>query len=367
MRIGLAGGGTGGHVYPAIAVAARLRAQQAQRGEPLELLYYGTATGVEHGIAQAEGIPFRAVPAAQVRVRKPWLMARGLFQLWNGTRTARRMIEQDRPDAIFATGGYAAAPIGRAAKQAGVPLIVFLPDAHPGWAVRFLTRYATTIACAVDAAVPVLPDGKTVVTGYPVRAQFAEATREDGTRAFALDPALPTVLVTGGSLGARAINNAVAAALPAWLGVAQVIHICGPRDQATLAALRDRLTEVERSRYHLQPYTEEMASAMAAADLAVMRAGASTLGELSVTGLPAVVVPGSYSDQSVNAEYLARRGAAVHLPEARIEELESLVLDLLNDATRREAMAQAMRALAKPGAADDLARLIREQAGEVAA
>jgi UDP-N-acetylglucosamine--N-acetylmuramyl-(pentapeptide) pyrophosphoryl-undecaprenol N-acetylglucosamine transferase len=357
MRLALAGGGTGGHVYPAIAVAERLR----ERGE-VELLYYGTEHGAERRIAEQEGIPFRTVPAAQVRVRKPWLIARGLLQLWQGSRTARRMLEADRPGAIFATGGYAAAPLGRAAKQAGIPLVVFLPDAHPGWAVRFMARYATVVACAVEAATDRLPPDKTVVTGYPVRRQFLEANREAGIRAFDLDTSLPTVLVTGGSLGARAINTAVAAALPRWLQHGQVIHVCGRGHAADLEAVRAGLSEPARGRYHLVPYTDAMASAMAAADLAVTRAGASALGELSAMGLPAVVVPGNYSDQGLNADYLAARGAIVHLPEDRIHELESVVLDLLRDAGIRAEMARAMRALARPDAAEQLADLVWAQA-----
>ncbi len=362
MRIGLAGGGTGGHVYPVIAVAARLRAQQAERGESLELLYYGTAKGVEYGIAQSEGIPFRAVPAAQVRVRKPWLMARGLFQLWNGTRIARRMIEQDRPDAIFATGGYAAAPIGRAAKQAGVPLIVFLPDAHPGWAVRFLARYAAKVACSVEQSVSELPVGRTVVTGYPVREQFLGATREEGIARFNLDPTLKTVLVAGGSLGAHQINLAVAGMLRTLLEQAQVIHISGADEDHWLQRERDRLPEWLRSRYHLHAYTDDMACAMRAADLAVMRAGASTLGELPVCGLPAIVIPGTFSDQHLNAAYLAATGATVTLLTPRLDELGPLITGLLEDAARREAMATAMRALAQPEAAERLATLLREVA-----
>ena len=357
MKIALAGGGTGGHVYPALAVAERLRATPG-----VELTYYGTVTGAEHELATREGIPFRAVPAAQVRVRKPLAMAKGLFRLWQGTRAARRMLEAERPGAVFATGGYAAAPVGRAAKQAGIPLVVFLPDATPGWAVKFLARYATTVACAVDSALDALPRAKCVVTGYPLRAQFAEATREEGQRRFGLDTSLPTVLVAGGSLGARAINDAVVAALPAWLEAAQVVHICGRAEESRLAELARGLPERFHSRYHLLGYTEEMAYAMAAADIAVMRAGASTLGELSASGLPGIVIPGAFSDQSANAEYLAQRGAAVHLPQARIAELDTLVLELLRSDDRRGAMAQAMRGLARPDAAEHLATIVRDLA-----
>lgn len=353
MRIALAGGGTGGHVYPAIAVAEALRALG-----PVELTYYGTEKGPEREIAAREGIPFRAVPASQVRVRQPVALAKGLWRLWRCARSARALLEADQPGAVFATGGYAAAPVGRAAGQAGIPLVVFLPDAYPGWAVKFLARYATTIACAVDAAVGEFPAGKAVVTGYPLRAQFADATREEGRRRFGLDPSLPTVLVAGGSLGARAINDAVLTALPGWLADAQVVHVTGRGDHDRVASAARGLPGGLQGRYHLHGYTEEMAYAMAAADIAVMRAGASTLGELSVSGLPVVAIPGPFSDQSANADYLASRGAAIHLPQTRIDELDALILALLRDPARREEMAQAMRALARPDASRTLAELV---------
>jgi UDP-N-acetylglucosamine--N-acetylmuramyl-(pentapeptide) pyrophosphoryl-undecaprenol N-acetylglucosamine transferase len=357
MKFVFAGGGTGGHVYPAVAVAERLR-----EVEGVTLVYYGTERGPEHAVADHEGYEFRAIPAAQVRVRSPWRLARGLFRLWQGTRIAGEWLDRDRPSAVFATGGYAAAPVGRAAKQRKIPLIVFLPDAHPGWAVRFLARYATTVACAVDAAVPRLPKGKTVVTGYPVRRQFLEATRAEGIEKFGLDPNLPTVLVAGGSLGAHSINLIVARSLRQWLDGAQVIHICGRDEEHWLSKERDRLPEWQQRRYHLHAYTEEMAYAMAASDLAVTRAGASTLGELPVMGLPAIVIPGAFSDQQVNADYLARTGAAIHLPADRIEEIETLVGELLEDTPRRTAMAEAMRGLAHPEAAERLAQMVREVA-----
>lgn len=355
MMVALAGGGTGGHVYPALAVAERLRAGD------VELTYYGTAQGPEQRLAESRGITFRTVPAAQVRVKTPWRAARGLFQLWNGTKVARRQLRADRAAAVFATGGYAAAPIGRAAAQAGIPLVVFLPDAQPGWAVRFLARYASVVACAVEGAER-LPADKVVVTGYPVRPEFAEATREQGIARFDLDPALPTVLVAGGSLGAHSLNVAVARALPHWLEHAQVVHVAGRDEEGWLEEERDRLSAALRPRYHLYGYTEELPYAMATADLAVTRAGASTLGELPAVGLPAVVIPGAFSDQAANAEYLARRGAAIHLPGERIDELGALVIELLGDGERREAMAAAMRALARPDAAERIAALVRQVA-----
>ena len=357
MKFALAGGGTGGHAYPAIAVAERLR-----EVEGTELVYYGTERGPERAVAEDASIPYRAVPASPVRSRSPIRLATGLVRLWRGSQVAARFLAEDRPAAVFATGGYAAAPVGRAARRAGIPLVVFLPDVQPGWAVRFLARYATTVACSVDRSLAALPAERTVVTGYPVRRQFLTATREEGIARFGLDPSLKTVLVSGGSLGAHQINLAVAASLRTLLEQAQIIHISGVDEEYWLQRARERLPEWMRSRYHLHAYTDEMAYAMRAADLAVTRAGASTLGELPITGLPAIVIPGAFSDQHVNADYLASEGAAITLPTIRLDDLESLIVGLLNDDARRESMATAMRRLAHPDAADRLATLLREVA-----
>ncbi len=353
MRYALAGGGTGGHAYPSLTVGEVLRSRGA------DLVYYGSPQGPERALAQAAGIEYRAIPASQVR-GGPKRMILGGLNLLRGRFFAQRRLRADRVGSLFATGGYAAAPVGWAASAAGVPMLLFLPDVVPGWAVRFLGKHATRIACTADASVPSLPAGKAVVTGYPVREQFTLATRAEGIARFGLDPELPTVLVTGGSLGARRINTAVAQALPRLLDRAQVLHISGREEATWLGEERARLADRHRERYHLLPYTEEMAWAMAASDLAVTRAGASTLGELPAVGLPAIVVPGTFSDQHQNATYLASRGAATVLPETRLDSLEAEITRLLDDTAARERMAQAMRDLARPEAASRLADLMEE-------
>ena len=357
MKFALAGGGTGGHAYPAIAVAERLRERL-----DTELVYYGTEHGPERTVAVEARIPYRVIPAAQLRGRSPFRMARGALNLLRGTRATSRWLAVDQPAAVFATGGYAAAPVGRAAKRARIPLVLFLPDVQPGWAVRYMQRSAATVACSVERSLDHLPRRKSVVTGYPVRRQFSEATREEGIRRFALDPALRTLLITGGSQGAHQINLVVHQALRRLLERVQIIHICGPNEEQWLTRERERLPDWQRERYHLHAYTEEMAWAMAAADLAVTRAGASIFGELPATALPAVVIPLAASDQHVNAAYLAELGAALALDASAIDELESLISDLLHDDARLEAMAEAMRGLARPNAATRIAGLVREAA-----
>ena len=356
MKFALAGGGTGGHAYPSIAVGERLRAE----GDA-DLVYYGTAHGPERRMAQAAGIEYHAVPASQVR-GNPWRMTTGSLNLLRGARAVRTSFARERPGALFATGGYGAAPVGWAASKARVPMLLFLPDVHPGWAVRFLQRYAATIACTVEASLERLPSGKAVVTGYPVRTQFCEATREGGIERFGLDPRLPTLLVTGGSLGAHQINLVVASALRRLLERAQLIHVAGAEEEAWLARERDKLPDWQRERYHLYAYTDEMAWAMAASDLAVTRAGASVLGELPMVGLPAIVIPGDFSDQRINAAYLADHGAAIALGSENVGDLDHVALRLLDDPPARAEMSRAMRTLAKPDAAARLASMLRELA-----
>ena len=357
MKFGLAGGGTGGHTYPAVAVAEQLRDR-----DDAELVYYGTLHGPEGAVAEAEGFTFRAVRASPVRSRSPFRMLRGALNLARGYREALRWLEIDEPQAVFATGGYAAASVGRAARRRGIPLLLFLPDVRPGWAVRSLQRQASAVACSVSDSLGYLPGEKTIVTGYPVRKQFAQASREEGAKRFGLDPSRTTLLVTGGSLGAHHINLVVARALRELLERAQIIHIAGREEAQWLAHERERLPQWQQQRYALHPYTDEMAWAMAAADLAVTRAGASVLGELPAAQLPAIVIPADFSDQRNNAEYLVRHGAAVALSGNEIDRLDTEIPRLLDDDEERGQMASAMRELARPDAASRLAEMLEELA-----
>ncbi len=246
---------------------------------------------------------------------------------------------------------------------------MYLPDLVPGWAVRLMARLARRIAVTAEPAVARLPSGKAVVTGYPVRRAFFDTQKDEGRRRLGLEPQLPTLFVSGGSQGGRAINQAVAEQLPRLLEVCQVVHVSGRADHGWLAKARDSLPArprpAPRSAYHLHDYLhEEMPWAMAAADLAVMRSGASTLGELTAVGLPAILVPYPYAGghQRANARYLADLGGAVVLEEEDLPSLFERVRELLGDRPRLDSMAAALRGAARPEAARDIARLVLEAA-----
>lgn len=381
MRVAFCGGGTGGHVYPALTVAQALReamepslGQEGDRGAAggqqaakLELLYVGVRGKMDGEIVAREKIPFKAVAARPLRTGTLPGTARGAVSLAAGTAGAYRILRAFRPDVVFATGGYGSVGVGVAARLLKRRLLVFLPDVEAGLAVRTLTRIADRIAVTVPPALAGMPKGKATVTGYPVRRQFFEAERVSARQRLGVHPTLPTLLVSGASSGANRINRAVAAWAPDFLRVGQLVHLCGRADEPWLREERAKLSPDLQDRYHLYGYLhEDMALALSAADVAVMRSGGSTLGELPAAGLPAVLVPGEYEgwDQSPNARYLESEGAAVMLPQARLEaELQTLVMGLLADGDRRQRMREALAGLARPDAAKNLAGLVMDMAG----
>jgi UDP-N-acetylglucosamine--N-acetylmuramyl-(pentapeptide) pyrophosphoryl-undecaprenol N-acetylglucosamine transferase len=358
VRLVFAGGGTGGHVYPGLSVVEALRRERSD----VELLYIGRAGGAEERIVTAAGLRFAGVRAAGLRGKSPLSAARGALALAGGTLQAWQALGRFRPRAVFATGGYASVPVAAAARMRRVPVLVYLPDVHPGWAVRLLARFAERIAITSERASEELPPGKTVVTGYPVRPGFFEVQREEARARMGIPSRVPCVLILGGSSGSRDLNRAVARHLPQFTALAEVIHSSGPAYEPELRRLAERLPETQRNRYHLYPYLEDVPAAMSASDLCVTRAGASTLGELPAIGLPAVMVPGPFSDQERNARFLEERGAAVTLANDDLDRLLPTVRDLLTDPDRLTAMRRAMATLVHRDAAAHLARLLLEVA-----
>ena len=369
MRVILSGGGTGGHIYPALAVAHELR-RAAEPGSPPTMLFIGVAGRLDDGIVRQAGLPFAAVRSGPLRVASPAAVLRGLANVAIGTVQAWRVLGRFRPDAVFATGGYASVPVGIAARWRRRPLLLYLPDVRPGWAVRFLSRLAIRIATTAERSLSELPAGKATAVGYPVRQAFWSANRLEARQRLGLPQEGRVLLVSGASQGAHSLNVAVSEQLASLLEQCHVLHMTGRADEAALQARREALPEAQRQRYHVFGYYEEMANPMAAADLAVLRAGASVLGELPAIGLPAVLVPGvyegGYDEQRENARYLAEAGAAVVLENDRLGGLADVVRELLSDEAKRRAMAEAARKLAQPDAAQRIAAMIREVSGVAA-
>lgn len=327
----------------------------------------GVAGSVEEDLAARAGVPFRAIESGQVRGMAPWVAARNLLKAARGVRQAGQVMAGFRPDVVFVTGGFVAGPVVLAGWRARVPVFIYLPDMEPGLAIRRMSRFARSVGVTFPEVARWFPD-KAVVTGYPVRREILALAGQRSQARQRLDLAadLPVVLVFGGSRGARSINQALAAALPALLPHCQVMHISGKLDWPAVEAQTGTLPAELRPRYHAYPYLhDEMPLALAAADLVVARAGASTLGEFPAVGLPSILAPYPYSGQhqDANADALARRGAAIKLPDGELSiRLAPTVLHLLQHPEELAAMSQAALALAQPDAAAAIARELRRLA-----
>ncbi len=352
----ISGGGTGGGVYPALAVAEALHARN-----PALPLHYVGSVGMERGLVgqgptrtlfasydEVQSGPLRGVSVPR-RMISAIKMAIGTFQ-------AMRLVRRYRLAALLLTGGWATFPTALASRLLGVPVTVFLPDIEPGLAIKWLGRLARVVYATTADSQAYFPPGKVVPTGYPLRSQVLNVKREDGIAHFELDPARRTLLVFGGSRGARSLNRALAEILPnLLLDGLQIIHIAGETNWPEVQTRRASLSADFQARYHAYPYLhEDMGLALAAADLVVSRAGASSLGEFPYFGLPAILVPYPFAwrYQKVNADWLAKRGAAIRLnDESLAEELLPTIRSVLSNQARLEAMRQAAAALKTDGAA----------------
>jgi UDP-N-acetylglucosamine--N-acetylmuramyl-(pentapeptide) pyrophosphoryl-undecaprenol N-acetylglucosamine transferase len=303
-------------------------------------------------------LSFVGVPVGGIHGLPPWRVAWNLTKLAWGWLAVLLMGLRERPAALFATGGYASVPVALAAWMLRVPILVYLPDMEPGWAVRFIARLATRVAVTVEEAAVHFPAHKVVVTGYPVRAEFRGVDRAEARASLGLEADAPALLVMGGSTGAQGVNRPFCGMLEQVLELAQVVHVTGKIDWPWVQERREALPEPLKARYHIYDYVHEMGKAFAAADLVICRAGASVLGELPFFGLPAVLVPypHAWEYQRGNADWLVERGAAVCLKEERLsDELLPTLRRLLGEREARAAMAERMQALARPDAAARLA------------
>jgi UDP-N-acetylglucosamine--N-acetylmuramyl-(pentapeptide) pyrophosphoryl-undecaprenol N-acetylglucosamine transferase len=360
MRIILSGGGTGGHIYPALSVADALR-PHAER-----LMFLGGESGPERQIVADAGYEFFGLPAAPLR-KSPSGAMKAAVSAGGGMVKAIGALRRFKPDLVLATGGYAAIAAGLAAAVSRVPLILVEPNAVPGRVTRALAPAATLIATAIPGTETRLPLGKTVRTGYPIRKEIANGSKETARERWGLTANRPVILVTGGSQGAFTLNQATLEAAPLWIGAGyQLLHSAGRK---LYDAIRDRADARADQGYRLVPYIEGMADAFAVADLVVCRGGASTLAELTACGKPGIIVPYPHHadrHQIINAMMLQEAGAAVMIENKEaVSALPSMALRLMSDAGRRSRMSEASLKLGRPGAAEAIAgeieRIVRSR------
>ncbi len=367
MRVIVSGGGTGGHIYPALTLIRTI----GRKVPDARFLYVGTRAGLEADIVPREGIPFTTVDISGFkRSLSPANLVRGA-RAFGGVVKAMRIVREFRPDIAIGTGGYVCGPILLAASLLRVPSLVQEQNTVPGITNKLLSRFVRRIAVGTREALAAFPKQKTVFTGNPIRREVMEARREEGLAAYGLDPEKKTILVSGGSRGARSINRAMTGVLAHYAGRpgVQILHVTGNDGyEETRAALAEAGVDWEAAgNLFLRPYLYDMPQALACADLAVFRAGAIGIAELTARGVPAILIPYPYAaanHQEHNARAVEAAGAARMILDRDLsaESLLRLLTTLLDDDGTLRKMAQASRELGRPQAAEEIAGLALEMA-----
>jgi len=330
-------------------------------------LWVGSKDGMDAELVKGSQVPFEGISAAGIHGVGLGSLPGNLSQLVKGFFQSRQILDRFNPDVLLFTGGYMAVPMALAGIR--YPSLLYVPDIEPGMALKALSKLADRIDITADESRNYFGNqNKLNVTGYPTRSNLRSWTKAKAVGTLGLKSELLTLLVLGGSKGARSINRAIIRTLPVLLEDIQVVHISGQLDWIEVESAGKNLKGISKyaDRYHPYEYLhDEMGAALTAADIVISRAGASVLGEYPLFGLPAILIPypHAWQYQEVNARYLLKRGAAVLISEEDLQDqLLPQVREMIANKQLRNNMSKAMRALNKPDAAASIASHLREMA-----
>ncbi|GAB2026287.1 undecaprenyldiphospho-muramoylpentapeptide beta-N-acetylglucosaminyltransferase [Lactovum odontotermitis] len=360
MRVVLTGGGTGGHIYPALAFAEYLRKVEPET----EFLYIGTKNGLESKIVPAAGFVFKTVDVQGIRRSLSPDNIRTAWKFLHSTLDARKIIADFKPDVVFGTGGYVSGPVVYAATRLKIPTIIHEQNAVPGITNKFLAKRVTKVAVAFHHAEQNFPADKVVFVGNPRAQEVADIKPSDILKTYDLNPEKPTVVIFGGSRGALTINRAVVAALP------ELEH----QDYQTLYASGEIYYDDFKKEFikydanpniAIRPYIANMSEVLSSASLIVARSGATTIAEVTALGLPAVFIPSpnvTNDQQTKNAQELVEAGAAVVIKDADLtaDTLLQNISEILSNNVKYKEMKAASLTAGVPDASDRLYKVIKE-------
>ena len=417
LRIAITGGGTGGHVFPAIAVCQRLKADE----EIEKIFYIGCAKNMEKDAAKKENLDFYSIDVSGMP-RKGFLkIIIWFFQLVKAVFDSLIYLRNLKPDVVFGTGGYVSGAALIAAKLLKIPVVIHDCDAHPGIVSRFFARWAYAVSVSFEQAKDFLESDNISVNGNPIRANFAKVDRENAVAELGLNPEKKIILVMGGSQGAQTINNAILDAAPVLVKEFgyQIIHQTGkknydeyidkfsqkfpdllnnniisltgkemgdfdfniikedkivdnqnsakPEEIIDTIIITDKGSIFNMTGYIVKSFFDNMEIPLNAADIAISRAGSLSISELNLCGLPSILIPYPYAaadHQKFNALAMQQAGASVMLEDSQCtaEKIIELLTDILNDAEKLENMKQANKRLARPDAAENIVRILKDAA-----
>lgn len=350
LKFILSGGGTGGHIYPAIAIANEIK----RRHPDADILFVGASDKMEMQKVPQAGFAIEGLWIAGLQRKLTLQNMMFPFKLISSLWKSRGIIKRFRPDVVIGTGGFASGPLLQVAGSAGIPTVIQEQNSYPGITNKILGRKANRICVAYDGLERFFPKERMVLTGNPVREDLLDiaSKRVEAQAFFNLDPTKRTVLVLGGSLGARRINQLIATWVDGGLPEdVQLLWQCGK-------LYIDAYKRYESAQIHLMAFVDRMDLAYAAADIVVSRAGASSVSELCIVGKPVIFIPSpnvAEDHQAKNAMAIAEKGAAVVIRESELDvRFKGEMASLLSDEGRRQHLGESIKAMAKPGATRDI-------------
>lgn len=356
IKILISGGGTGGHIFPALSIANAMR----RRLPDCEILFVGALGRMEMERVPAAGYRIEGLPVAGFDRKRLWRNFGVLLKLWKSMRKARRIVADFAPDAAVGVGGYASGPVLKEAQKRGIPTLIQEQNSYAGVTNKLLAPHATAICTAYEGMERFFPADRITLTGNPVRKEFTQCslTQAEAKKSLGFDPERPLIFVTGGSLGARTVNDAVTAMLPRFRQRnTQLLWQTGRLYEQECMAKASGYADVKAS-----AFIADMATAYRAADLVVARAGAGTISELQLLGKAAILIPSpnvAEDHQRRNAEALSDRGAALMLLDSdAVERLGNMALTLVNDKAKLAKLAEAAGSMAMNGSDDKIADIL---------
>ncbi|MDT2599240.1 undecaprenyldiphospho-muramoylpentapeptide beta-N-acetylglucosaminyltransferase [Enterococcus hulanensis] len=360
MRILVTGGGTGGHIYPALAFIRYVQKIQPDS----EFLYVGTHRGLENKIVPETGISFKTIKIQGFKRKLSFENIKTVQLFIESIKRSKEILREFKPDVVIGTGGYVSGSVVYAAARMKIPTIVHEQNSVPGITNKFLSRFADKVGICFPDAAQYFPESKTVLVGNPRAQEVVTSGKSEVLEQYGLLPDIPTVLIFGGSQGALKINQAVIQALPQFSQKEyQVLYASGDRYYNEISEKFD-VGKISRN-LSLQPYIKNMTDVMANVDLLIARAGATSIAEFTALGLPGILIPSPYvtnDHQTKNAQSLVNAGAVKMIADADLtgDKLVEAVDEIMNDPEKRERMAKASRQEGIPDAAERLWTLVNE-------
>ena len=365
LRVIISGGGTGGHIFPAISIANAIRAKQPET----EFLFVGALGRMEMQRVPQAGYKIEGLPVEGFDRKRLWRNAGVLYKLWKSRRQAKKIIKRFRPDIVIGVGGYASGPTLDEASRLGIPTLIQEQNSYAGVTNKLLAKRANKICVAYDGMERFFPEQNIVFTGNPVRQNLLEAApeKEVAVKSFGLVPGKRTILIVGGSLGARTINESVLGNLPLLRQQTKVQFIWQTGKYYSPEIHEELSRRGVPENLYVTDFIADMAAAYAAADLVISRAGAGSISELCILSKPAILIPSpnvAEDHQTKNALALVHKDAALYVKDNEARELlMPLAINTVQDVERLAILSENIQLLAKPNAADDIANEALKLAG----